>query len=233
MPVATSVQPQKNIWVAAGEGDIDRVKELIENESLSPNVPDPYTYTPMHAAASYGHVHVLEYLVSKGGDVNVKDEDSETPLFTVESVDVARWLVEHGANLDCQNEEGNTPAQHLAEEFPSVSAYLHSLNPSAPPPASAPIPQPSGYNTDQVASELTQSILTDAQSIMQRAEAEGRDPEAELREMVGRAVLDGVVTGATWAQDGMDEDGGDETGGRQGELDGEPESKRSKFDEAG
>jgi ankyrin repeat protein len=61
-----------------------------------------------HAAASYGHLELLEYLISKGGDINIADEDGETPIFTVESVEVARWLVEHGANVDVQNNEGQS-----------------------------------------------------------------------------------------------------------------------------
>jgi len=61
-----------------------------------------------HAAASYGHLDVLEYLISKGGSVNVTDEDNETPLFTVESVGVARYLVEKGATPDWKNAEGQT-----------------------------------------------------------------------------------------------------------------------------
>ena len=37
--------------------------------------------------------------------------------------------------------------------------------------------------------------MESVQDIMQRAEAEGRDPDAELREVVGRHVLEGVLTG--------------------------------------
>ncbi|KAF8515388.1 ankyrin [Hysterangium stoloniferum] len=217
---------QKNIWVAAGEGDLDRVKV----RTLSPNVPDPYTYTPMHAAASYGQIEVLDYLVGRGGDVNVKDNDNETPLFTVESVEVARWLINHGADITVQNADGMTPAQHLAEEFPGISSYLHSLDSLLPAPTAS-LPQPSNYTTDQAASSITQSILTNAQEIMQRADAEGRDPEEELREMVGRAVLGGVVTGAGWAQDEMgvthEEDRTEPGDG------GQPETKRRRFEDAG
>lgn len=68
-----------------------------------------------HAAASYGHLELLEYLISKGGDINIADEDGETPIFTVESVEVARWLVEHGANADVQNNEG----QSVSSDSPS------------------------------------------------------------------------------------------------------------------
>jgi ankyrin repeat protein len=70
-----------------------------------------------HAAASYGHLELLEYLISKGGDINIADEDGETPIFTVESVEVARWLVEHGANADVQNNEGQSVS-------PNSSSYV-------------------------------------------------------------------------------------------------------------
>lgn len=61
-----------------------------------------------HAAASYHHFDLLLYLISVGGDINIRDEEGETPLFTVESEQAARWLVEHGADPLIQNEEGQT-----------------------------------------------------------------------------------------------------------------------------
>ncbi|GAW10015.1 ankyrin repeat protein [Lentinula edodes] len=79
---------------------------LEEGLTMSPNAPDPNTYTPMHAAASYGHIHVLEYLISRGGDVNVIDSDGDTPIYTVENIDTAQYLVDKGATIDRVNEEG-------------------------------------------------------------------------------------------------------------------------------
>jgi len=125
-------------------------------------------------------------------------------------------------------------AEYLAEDFPAVSQYLYSLDPSAVPlQQPTPLPRPSNYTTDQAANELTQSILTDAQAIMQRAEAEGRDPEAELREMVGRAVLGGVMTGATWAQESATEEVAGPNGRRHGDDSENSENKRQRFDDAG
>lgn len=56
--------------------------------------------------------------------------------------------------------------------------------------------------------------------IMQRAEAEGRDPDEELRAVVGRTVLEGVVTGYEMTTDGEDR--------REDNANG---SKRSRTDE--
>jgi ankyrin repeat protein len=59
-----------------------------------------------HAAASYGHLDVLDYLVSRGGDVNITDNDNDTPIYTVETIEVAQWLIERGAVIDRRNNVG-------------------------------------------------------------------------------------------------------------------------------
>ncbi|EPQ54062.1 ankyrin [Gloeophyllum trabeum ATCC 11539] len=197
MPVPTRVQAAKNIWIAAGDGDLERVRELIEGEALSPNVPDPNSYTPMHAAASYGHLEILTYLISKGGDVNVTDDDGDTPLYTVENIETARFLVEHGAVVARTNHEGVSPIDYLAEDFPEVSTYLQSLTTTSETPGGVldSAHQPSQHAQHTASENLTSSLLASAHDILQRAEAEGRDPEEELRRLVGQTVLDGMVTG--------------------------------------
>ena len=79
---------------------------LIETQNLSPNIADPNSYTPMHAAASYAHTDILEYLISVGGDINLRDDDGDTPLYVVESVEMAMWMIERGAEWGVVNEEG-------------------------------------------------------------------------------------------------------------------------------
>ena len=43
-----------------------------------------------------------------GGDVNIIDEDGDTPLYVVENVETARYLVEHGAVVNHRDNEGVT-----------------------------------------------------------------------------------------------------------------------------
>lgn len=69
---------------------------------------DPYLTRTRHAAASYGHIPLLDYLVSVGGDVNIRDSDEETPLFTVEDWDTMSWLVDHECDIGATNVEGLT-----------------------------------------------------------------------------------------------------------------------------
>jgi len=206
MPVPARVQPGKNIWVAAGDGDLVRVRELVEQQSTSPNAPDEFTYTPMHAAASYGQLETLAYLFSQGGDVNVTDEDGDTPLYAVENTETAQWLLDHGSTLDHQNNDGVSPIEHLQENFPEIAAYLQSrLNPSSCviPGAVSPS-RPSQYQQDIATESLTSSLMQSVRDIMQRSEADGRDPDEELRQVVGRIVFEGVVAGYDMTTDSSD-----------------------------
>ncbi|TFK40312.1 ankyrin repeat-containing domain protein [Crucibulum laeve] len=229
--MAIQPNPPKNVWVAAGDGDLDRVKELIESHSLSPNVPDPNSYTPMHAAASYGQIEVLEYLVSRGGDVNITDDDGDTPIYTVENVDTARWLVEHGAIVDRRNQEGISPIEHLSEDFGEVANYLQTLTTttttSSAPGAQSPN-HPSQHSQNAASEQLTSALMASVQEIMERAEAEGRDPDEELRQVVSRTVLDGVATGYAMTEDTSIRDAG-----RAREDPDDSPSKRSRMDGPG
>ena len=44
--------------------------------------------------------------------MNVTDEDGDTPLYVVENVETARYLVERGAVVDRRNGEGQTVRAH-------------------------------------------------------------------------------------------------------------------------
>lgn len=59
-----------SIMWAIKNGDLDQVKELIEQNSFNVN-QEITTRSPIHYAADYGQADVLKYLICKGADVNV------------------------------------------------------------------------------------------------------------------------------------------------------------------
>lgn len=75
-----------------------------------------------HAAASYHHFELLTYLISVGGDINIPDSEGDTPLFTVEGLEAAKWLVEHGSDPNLQNEEGQTVSSYFLFIFANIVA---------------------------------------------------------------------------------------------------------------
>ncbi|KAJ6619699.1 hypothetical protein B0H10DRAFT_2216539 [Mycena sp. CBHHK59/15] len=233
-------RPLKNIWVAAADGDLVRVRQLVEDECnivsecprrihIHPDVVSllvlPAVVT-LHQAcrASYGQLQILEYLISRGGDVNVQDGDGDTPIYTVENVETAQFLVNHGATLDMRNAEGVSPIGHLREDFDQVASYLQSVvTPSSvPAPDALPQQQLSQHQQDIASEQLTSTLMTSVEDIMQRAEAEGRDPEEELRQVVGRTVLEGMVAGYQMSAVVQDD--------RHAEINGAP-TKKAKTDD--
>ncbi|RSH91946.1 hypothetical protein EHS25_009316 [Saitozyma podzolica] len=200
----------KNIWVAASDGDIDCVRALIE-EGMSPNAKDANSYTPVHAAASYHHFPLLSYLISVGGDINLPDSDGDTPLFTVESVDAARWMVEHGADPAWRNDEGLTPADAIEDDHPEISTFLRVQDGAGP----------SALDVDAFTSTQTSSLLEESRRIMLQSQADGVDPEERLREVVERAVREGLSYGQMGSRGPEGEDA---------QADGD-EKKRTRMDE--
>lgn len=59
-----------SIMWAIKNGDLEQVKELIEQNNFNIN-QEITARSPIHYAADYGQADVLKYLISKGADVNV------------------------------------------------------------------------------------------------------------------------------------------------------------------
>lgn len=90
------------------------------------------------------------------------------------------------------------PIEHLLEDFPEVASYLNSRLDSTSflmGPEIMSSSQPSQHQQNIATEALTSSLMHSVNDIMERAEAEGRDPDEELRQIVGRTVLEGVMAG--------------------------------------
>jgi len=72
--------------------------------------------TNRHAAASYGEMAVLEYLLSVGGDVSLRDEDGDTPLLVCEKPEIFQRLVQAGADPRVKNTSGMGIVEKAVEE---------------------------------------------------------------------------------------------------------------------
>jgi ankyrin repeat protein len=78
------------------------------------------------AAANLGMMAELAALIS--GDpslVHAKGGDGKRPLHFARTIEIARYLVEHGAEIDARDDDhGSTPAQHLIGDRPEVAGFL-------------------------------------------------------------------------------------------------------------
>jgi ankyrin repeat protein len=75
---------RKDIFVAAASGDLGFCREQIENQGVGVNATDPNGNTALHWAAYKRHPHIVDYLLSKGASVTIRNKQTgQTPLHWV------------------------------------------------------------------------------------------------------------------------------------------------------
>ena len=71
---------ETHLILAAREGNLQKVIDLVANGALIDQSNDDEKHTPMHDAAANGHLDVIRYLVEAGADMEREDYFGSTPL---------------------------------------------------------------------------------------------------------------------------------------------------------
>ncbi|XP_041370162.1 ankyrin repeat domain-containing protein 42-like [Gigantopelta aegis] len=87
--------------VASYNGDLDHLRMLVENGVVNINERDDKGSTPAHKAAGQGHIHILQWLVEMGADLDILNQAGESPR------DIARRF----SQLACVKLLGGDPEQ--------------------------------------------------------------------------------------------------------------------------
>lgn len=116
-----------NPFVLAADND-PRLLPLLRSHPALASSQDAHGYSILHAAASYNHIDLLRQVVLDFHvDPNLKDEDGETALFVVETLQAAQVLVEElGIDMTIKNTDGLTAEQKILDDgdFLSVANFL-------------------------------------------------------------------------------------------------------------
>ena len=99
------------LYMAANLGDLNLVKELIEEGADVNAVTEEKNYTPLFVAAQNGYLEVVKTLLEKEADVNAVTEKNFTPLHIAAQggyLEVVKTLLEKGADVGAVTDEGST-----------------------------------------------------------------------------------------------------------------------------
>ena len=80
----------------------------------------------VHWASDRGSVPILQELISHGADVNLRDEEGQTPLHyaaVCDHVECARLLLEKGADINARDKNGDKPSSDSDEMLSLFSKF--------------------------------------------------------------------------------------------------------------
>jgi ankyrin repeat protein len=99
---------------AAALGQLERVKELVENEPSQAKSYSPDGFPVLALAAVFGHLEVAEYLFGKGADVNAAATNGTgynalTGAVASGHTAIVSWLLANGADPNYRYGAGYSP----------------------------------------------------------------------------------------------------------------------------
>ena len=123
-PDRTSLDVNGKLLNAVMADDYSEVKNLLEKGAnpnfVTSNLIDG-TATPFHSAVRRNKVNIVRCMLEFGADVNLVDEDGNSPLFSAvyktTDPEIRNLLLENGANVDHTNNAGNTALLHMLEGY--------------------------------------------------------------------------------------------------------------------
>lgn len=117
-PAQDEIEPSTP-WIAAADGKLGLLQTSLSSLNLPVSAADENGYTLLQAAASYGQIPVVEWILSQNMvDVNAVDNEGDSAIHYAGSLDALKMLIEVGkASPVLQNKEGKTALQAKQEEL--------------------------------------------------------------------------------------------------------------------
>lgn len=127
----------QDIFEAAEQGDVERIRILLAANPELVNAVDPWKRPPLLLAARGVHFEAIKLLVDKGADVNADAGGSGTTALHSAAYrghrQAAAYLLEKGADINAVDNTGNTPLSYaITAGHKETAALLESRGGGVP-----------------------------------------------------------------------------------------------------
>ena len=154
---------QLDVFQAAATGQADQLRALIAKDPSLVNTYSPDGFTPLGLAAFFGQADTLNALLAAGAQVNAPSREAMkmSPLgsaLAVQRNDLARTLIEHGADVNAKAANDLTPLHTAAARGNLESAKLLLDHGAHPNPTSTDGKTPISYAEERNHPEMVEFL---------------------------------------------------------------------------
>lgn len=113
LAAAPVITNAQEIFDAIRSNDLQKVKTLIESDKTFVKRKDNYGDTPLHIAALVDNDEIARLLIEHGADLEVQNGSFYTPLMLA-GLKVTKVLVKNGADINFVSSNGQITALYVA-----------------------------------------------------------------------------------------------------------------------
>ncbi len=109
----------EEIFKAAAEGSLAKVQELVEKDPELIKARDGEECSPLHRASEAGHIDIVKYLLSRGADIDSRNNANQSPLLYAAfrgKPAIVSLLLEKGADFRALDRYGRTVLHYPVRE---------------------------------------------------------------------------------------------------------------------
>ena len=111
--MAKKPEPAAQLFLAVENGHCDVVTAILSKKGARLNVKETtFGMTALHVAASKGNKEIVELLLTRGADIEAREDTGRTALHTAAFrgyMEIVKFLLEKGAKINAQTNDGKTP----------------------------------------------------------------------------------------------------------------------------